>query len=77
MIFKGLSIHIARLHRQSRTGGGGGLIRETKVPVQELWLKMGGGLFARGGVFAGHYSTSFVVLLLAVKCIQAQPRAAS
>ena len=51
MVFKGLSIHIARFHSQSRTGGG--LIRETKIPVQELWLKMGGGLIREGGVFAG------------------------
>ena len=43
MVFKGLSIHIARFHSQSRTEGGG-LIHETKIPVQELWLKMGGGL---------------------------------
>ena len=29
--------------------GGGGLIRETKVPMQELELKMEGGVYARGG----------------------------
>ena len=31
--------------------GGGGLIRETKLPMQELELKMqeGGGAYARGG----------------------------
>ena len=29
--------------------GGGGLIRETKVPMQELEPKMEGGLCARGG----------------------------
>ena len=33
MVFKGLSIHIAKFLSQSRTGGG--LIRETKIPVQE------------------------------------------
>ena len=38
-------------------GGGGGLIRETKVPMQELELKMEGGLCARGGVIAGFYGT--------------------
>ena len=30
-------------------GGGGGLIRETKVPMQELELKMQGGLMREGG----------------------------
>ena len=38
--------------------GGGGLIRETKVPMQELELKMergGGGLMCEGGVIAGFY----------------------
>ena len=29
--------------------GGGGLIRETKVPMQELELKMEGGLMREGG----------------------------
>ena len=28
---------------------GGGLIRESEIPVQELWLKMGGGLICEGG----------------------------
>ena len=51
MVFKGLSIHIAS---QSRTGEGG-LIREIKIPVQKLWLKMGGGLIHERGVLAGHY----------------------
>ena len=41
MVFKGLSIQIARFRSRSRTGGG--LIHETKIPVQKLWLKMGGG----------------------------------
>ena len=54
--FKGSSIHIARFHSQSRTGGGG-VIRKTKIPVQELWLKLGGSLYTRGGVFTGHYGT--------------------
>ena len=41
MVFTGLSIHIATcsFYSQSRRG----LIHETKIPVQELWLKMGGG----------------------------------
>ena len=54
MVFKGLSIHIVGFHSQSRTGGRG-LICETKIPGQELWLKWERGLFARGGIFAGHY----------------------
>ena len=35
--------------------GGGGLIRETKLPMQELELKMQGGLCTRGGVIVGFY----------------------
>jgi len=31
-----------------------GPIREIKIPVQELWLKMKGGVYA---VYAGHYGT--------------------
>ena len=31
----------------------GGLIRETKLPLQELELRMQGGLMCNGGVFAG------------------------
>ena len=53
-IFTGLSIQIARFHSQSR---GGVYLRETKIPMQELWLKMGGGLCARRGIWAGFYST--------------------
>jgi len=26
-----------------------------KIPVQELWLKMQGGLYAKEGIYAGHY----------------------
>ena len=33
----------------SQEGGRGGLIRETKLPMQELELKMQGGAYARGG----------------------------
>ena len=41
---------------------GGGLIhvRETQVPMQELELKMEGGLCAKGGVIAGFYGTCTV-----------------
>ena len=49
--------------------GGGGLIRETKVPMQELELKMQGGeggLCARGGVIAGFYGTTELHLLWCV-----------
>ena len=58
MNFKGLDIHIDRFHSQSRTrtGRGGRLIRETKIPVQKFWLKMG------GGIFAGHYGNEHTVL---------------
>ena len=31
----------------------GGLIREIKIPVQELWLKMGGGLIREMGRIRG------------------------
>ena len=36
---------------QDRTGGG--VIRETKIPVQELWLKLGGGLICERGRVRG------------------------
>ena len=52
MVFKGLSVQIARFHSQSRTRAGG-LIRETNIPVQELWLKMGEGLIREGGRIGG------------------------
>ena len=56
MVFKGLSIQIARFHSQSKTGGGGVFARQKiLIPVQELWLKMVGALYVRGGVFTGHY----------------------
>jgi len=35
----------------------GGLIREIKIPVQELRMKTLGGVYARGGLHAGHYGT--------------------
>ena len=38
-------------------GGGGGVMRGIKIPQYEFALKMqGGGLCARGGIFAGHYN---------------------
>ena len=40
VVFTGLSF---RFHRVR-----GGLMRKTKISVQELWLKMGGGVCARG-----------------------------
>ena len=43
-----------------QSGRGGGLIRETKVPMQELELKMEGGLMREGGgVIAGFYGIKF------------------
>ncbi|MCG8624648.1 MAG: hypothetical protein MJE68_21965 [Proteobacteria bacterium] len=36
-------------YRLHFTVGGGGLIRETKLPMQELELKMQGGLMREGG----------------------------
>ena len=36
---------------------GGGLVRETKLPMQKLELKMQGGFSARGSVIARFYST--------------------
>ena len=44
--------------------GRGGLIRETKLPMQELELKMQGGLFVRGGgVIAGFYGNATKTIL--------------
>ena len=38
--------------------GGGGLMHGIKIPLHDFALKMqGGGLRARGGVFAGHYGS--------------------
>ena len=42
-VFIGLWTLISTFYSQ-----GGGLIREIKLPIQELELKMQGGLFARG-----------------------------
>jgi len=33
----------------------GGPMHEIKVPVQELWLKMLGGIYTMGGVYERHY----------------------
>ena len=45
-----LNIYILQSER-----GGGGLIHETKLPMQELEPKLQGGLIREGGVFAGFY----------------------
>ena len=44
-----LNIYILQSER------GGGLINETKLPMQELEPKLQGGLIREGGVFAGLY----------------------
>ena len=48
MVFTALSIRIAKFHSQNRRG----LMHETKIPVQELWLKQEGA-YARGGCMGG------------------------
>ena len=48
-----LNIYILQSER------GGGLIHETKLPMQELEPKLQGGLIREGGVFAGFYGTRF------------------
>ena len=54
MVFTSLSIQIARFHSHSRRGA----YARVKIPVQELWLKMGGGRIREGGgVIAGFYGT--------------------
>ena len=45
-------------------GGGGGLMRGIKIPPHDFPLKMQGGLCVRGGVFAGHYGTPCVWLIV-------------
>ena len=50
MIFTGLSIQIARFHSRGGGGGGGSYLCDK---VQELWLKMGGGLIHEGGHIRG------------------------
>ena len=39
-------------------------MRGSKIPVQELWLKMGGGRIRKGGIIAGFYgiSGSYIVV---------------
>ena len=38
---------------------------ETNIPVQELWLKMGGGLMCEGGgVWAGFYGTKICIVFV-------------
>ena len=45
---------------ESSSGVGWALMHGIKIPQQHFALKRqgGGGLYARGGVFAGHYGTS-------------------
>ena len=62
--FKGLNVQIARV--------GGGLIGETNIPVQKIWLKMGGGLIHRGGGTYGRDST-----VLSVSCVLHRTRSLS
>ena len=60
-----------------QSGRGGGLIRETKLPMQELELKMQGGLIREGGVIAGFYgiSISFAQFIpVYVGLAQARPK---
>jgi hypothetical protein len=60
-VFIGLWIPISTIYSRRR----GGVIRETKIPLQELELKMeGGGLFARRGVIAGFYGNLAEVINL-------------
>jgi hypothetical protein len=59
-VFIGLWTPISTFYSQRM---GGGLIHETKIPMQELELKMEGGLCARGGVIAGFYGTCIVQIL--------------
>jgi len=49
----------------------GGPICEIKIPVQELRLKMQGGLYAKGGVYAGRYGN--VEPRLQIKCLEDIP----
>ena len=50
--FTGLSIHIAGFHSQDRTGWGGAYSRD-EILVQEVWLKLGGGLIHERGRIRG------------------------
>ena len=43
----------------------GGLIRESEVPLQEFWLKIGGGLIREGGVLAGYYGIISIAVQVA------------
>ena len=57
MVIKGLSIHIAIFHSQSRTGGGA-YSRDKNTCAGTLAENGRGGLYARGGVLTGYYGTS-------------------
>ena len=45
----------------------GGLIRGTKIPVQELWLKMGEGAYTRVGAYSRD-TTVYIIKASAYKC---------
>ena len=51
MVFKGLSIHIARLHSQSRTGGGGAYLQDKNTSAGTL-AENGRGAYMREGAYS-------------------------
>ena len=62
------AVRVRCRHFNSRQPNGlnkNNLMRGIKIPQQDFALKMpgGGGLCARGGVFAGHYSMLFVCIM--------------
>ena len=54
MVFKGLSVQIARFHSQSRRGA----YRRDKYTCAGTLAKNGRGAYTRGGVWAGFYGSS-------------------
>ena len=55
-MFKGLSIQIARVYSQSRTGGEGAYLRDKNTCAETL-AENGRRLICERGVFTGHYDT--------------------
>ena len=53
---------------------GGGLIRESEIPMQELWLKMGGGLIREGGRISGilWYNFLHMYMFVLFNCMKTQ-----
>ena len=51
MVFKGLSIHIARFNSQSRTGGGGAYSRDKNTSARTL-AENGRGAYTREGAYS-------------------------